>query len=320
MNQPISPIRRFLTAFANCLAPKPAVSIYAVGVIVWVAGMLLLGLKSGEGNLSYALLESTRSLWQTAFLWSIAAVALAALIYSVKSKKSLLTVVAYTVVYTSPYALFLLGIWTLDAFYFQHPATVETSSILGPIFVIFYVIGILYMRARAERDKDEAQMFFILPTFTVVILLVGITAVKLFTSNEYIYRDAFRMVIESVDRKGDPVKVQGTLTLNKSGNYSFSAISNEMMISPDDMPRTLKVVWAGDVNEPTEEGDYKFSVDLPKSKLAQRGPWNPNAEDFAGPGYSGPEVYFQINLKPASKDGHVLLKSIPIWLDEFIPH
>lgn len=319
MTQPTSLLRRFLAAFANCLAPKPAVFIYATGVIVWVAGMILLGLQSNEGNLSYALLESTNTLWQVAFLWSIVGVAIAALIYCLKEKKSLLAVVAYTVVYTSPYALFLLGVWTLDAFYFQHPATVETSGLLGPIFAIFYAIGILYMFLRASRDKEEAQMFFILPTFTVVILLVGMTAFKLFTSNEYIYRDAFRLVIDSVDRQADPVKVRGTLTLNKAGSYTFSAISNEMMISPDDMPRSLKVVWEDAGKAPAVEGSYGFSLDIPKSKLAQRGPWNPDSGNYIGTEYSGPEVYFQVNLQANANNSQALLRSVPIWLDEFIP-
>lgn len=320
MSKPLSPLRRFLAAFASSLEPKPAAVIYTLGVIAWVLGMFLLGMQSSESNLFYALIEDTRSIWQTAFLWSVAVVAVASLVYCAKARRSLLTAVSNTVVYTSPYALFLLGVWTLDAFYAQHPATVETTSILGPIFVIFYVIGILYMWARAPKGRDEALPFFILPTFTVVILLIGMTAYKLFTSTDYIYRDAFRLIVQSVDRKGETVKVRGTLTLNKAGDYKYVAISNEMAPYPADMPQPIKVAWDNGGAEPATEGEYGFSLDLPKSQPSRRTAWTPAGTDPSAPGFSGPEVYFQISLRSAGPDNaRALLKSMPVWLDEFMP-
>lgn len=316
MDKPLSPLRRFLSAFANSLEPKPASLIYTVGVVVWVGVMIVMALQSGDNNLPYVLLDGSNSFWQTAFLWSLLAVAVAALIHSLKAKKTLLGVVAYTVVYASPYALFLLGVWTLDAIYFQHPATVETTSMLELIFVIFYVIGIVYMRVRASRDKEEAHLFFILPTFTVVILLIGMTTFKLFTSNEYIYRDAFYLTLRSVDRSQDPVKVTGTLTLNKAGNYKFSAISNQMILFPEDIPQPLIIKWAKGGEQPTQKGDYDFSIDLPQGQEIQH---YPPPDDPMGPDYSGPEIYFQISLQGTPKNTQALLRSLPLWLNEFIP-
>ncbi len=310
MDKPLSPLRRFLSAFANSLEPIPACRIYSVGVIVWIAGMIILGLQSGGNNLPYVLLEGTDS-WQMAFLWGLIAAALAALAYCIKAKKNLLGALAYTVIYASPYALFLLGVWTLDAIYYQHPATIETTNMLELIFVIFYIIGIVYMRMRATRDKDEAHIFFILPTFTVVILLLGMTTFKLFTSNDYIYRDAFRLVIRSVERSPNSTKVAGTLTLNKAGNFKFSAFNNQIIIFPEDSPQSLAIQWSNGGKEPSQEGSYDFSINLPKSREVTRQPMDP-----LGTAYDGPEAYFQISLQADGNNSQALLRSLPIWLNE----
>lgn len=318
MSTKISPLRRFLAAFANSLDPRAATKAFSFGVLVWVAAMLVLGASSERGNVLYGLIEDTHSNWQVAFLWSIAAVALASVVDCVRTKKGLLSVLSNTIVYTSPYALLLLGIWSLDAVYAQHPATIETMSILGPIFVIFYVIGILYMRLRAAKGRDESLPFFVLPTFTVVILLLGMTTYKLFTSNDYIYRDAFQLTIKSVDRSADAVKIRGVLTLNKAGNYSFQALSNEMRAFETDMPQPLKIEWSASENMPSSEGEYEFFINLPNSRISHnqrhRAPNTPPDIDWGGP-----EAYFQISLNPSEpQSSRTFLKSIPIWFDEFV--
>lgn len=319
MSKPSSPLRRFLQAFVGSLEPKPASVIYAVGVIAWVAAMVMLALQSGEGSLFYTLLGGSSMLWQTGFLWSLLAVAVAALVYVLKAGRPLLSVLAYMVVYASPCALLLIGMWTLDAIYFQHPATVETNSMLDLTFVVFYVIGIIYMRMRASRDKEEAHLFFLLPTFTVVALLIGLTAFKLFTSNDYIYRNAFQIAIQSVDRTGDPIKIAGTLILNKGGNYSFAAFENQASLLPEDASHPLSIRWANGGQTPSAEGEYGFSIVLPQSDVAKRESSDAFSDDPMNSDFGGPEIYFQINMQGDGQKAPEPLRSLPIWLADFAP-
>jgi len=318
MNKPLSPLRRFLQAFSSSLEPKPACLIYAIGVIAWVATMIILGLRSGEGGLLYTLLTGSGTLWQTSFLWSLPAVAVAASVYAIKARRPLLSVPAYLIVYTSPYALLLIGMWTLDAIYFQHPATIE-ASMMGPIFVVFYIIGIVYMRARASRDREDAHLFFLLPTFTVAVLLISLTAYKLFTSNDYIYRDAFQLVIQSVDRTGDPIRVTGTLTLNKDGNYRFMAFGNHASPISEDASRPLSIQWANSAQAPSVQGEYGFSIALPQADAARRRVPDGLSDDPMNPDFSDPEVYFQISLQGDNQKASEPLRILPIWLEELTP-
>ena len=315
MSQPSSSLRRFLQAFSNSLEPKPASLIYAFGVIAWIAGMIVLGLRAGENGLSYALLNSSHAVWQSAFLWSVLAVAVAALAYAIKAKRPLLSVLAYAIVYTSPYALFLLGVWVLDTIHFQHPATVEALSMLNPILAIFYIIGIAYMRMRASREKEEAHLFFLLPTFTVVILLLGLTTYRLVSSNEYIYRDAFQLAIQSVNRSGDPIRVDCTLTLNKAGNYDYSAACNQVNPLSDSTLQPLNIQWGNGGPPPSKEGEYRLSIAIPQSAAAQRH----MPPDLLPDDFGGPELYLQISLQDPAKKTEIPLRNIPIWLADFAP-
>lgn len=320
MSKPSSPLRRFLQAFISSLEPKPASVIYAVGVITWVAAMIIQALQSDEGGLFYTLLGGSNMFWQLGFLWSLFAVAVAALVYVFKAGRPIWNVLAYMVVYASPCALLLIGMWTLDAIYFQHPATVETNSMLDLTFVVFYIIGIIYMRLRASRDKEEAHLFFLLPTFTVVALLISLTAYRLFTSNDYIYRNAFQIAIQSVDRTGDPIKITGTLILNKGGNYSFAAFENQTNLIPEDEASSpLSIQWANGAQTPSAEGEYDFSIALPQSDVAKQQSREMFSDEPMDPDFGGPEIYFQINKQGDDQKIPEPLRSLPIWLADFAP-
>lgn len=316
MSESPATLRRPLLIFTDAFEPRPVVAIYALGVVVWVAATLLIGLRPGESQLSYAVLEAFASAWQTAFGWGVATVALASLVYCLTQKKSLLAVLVNAMIFSAPFALFLLGTWSLDAFYHQHPATVETTKLFGPILMLFYVIGIAYMGWRTPGGREAALPAFMLSTATAVVLVLGLTGFKLFTSTEYIYRHAFDVLIETVDMEGQTARVQGILSINKEGSYVFSAVGNDFEVHPEEFPKPLTIEWVGKTSAPTEVGEHAFRITVPNVKPAAA--LNEPAGESAYDAFAyGPELYLQVSLPPSEGKSGEFLKGIPIWLREF---
>lgn len=317
-SEPPATLRRPLLIFTNAFDPKPVTVIYALGIVSWIFFTLALGFESKETDICYALLEVFGSAWQTAFLWSLAVVAATTAAYCLVRKKSLLVVAVNTMIYASPFALFLLGTWTLDGLYDQHPATVEMIKLFGPILILFYIIGIAYMIWRTPGGREEALPAFMLSTLTAVILVLGLTGFKLLSSNEYVYRNAFNVAVEGVNRQGNIAQVQGVLTINKAGPYVFSVIGNERDFFPHRGEDSPTIEWIGKPSAPSEIGEYKFRITMPNAGPSRSmspeggGPMNP-LEMFP----QGPDVYLQISLPATDGKSSAFLKGLPIWLEAF---
>lgn len=315
MSEPIPPFRRVLQAFISAFDPKSSVLIYAFGVIVWVIATVLIGMRPGESEILYGLLEAFGTAWLVAFGYAVAAVALGSLIACLKHKKSLLGVLSNTILFSSPFALFLLGKWTLDALYERHPATEEMIALFGPILMLFYIVGILYMRWRTTTSRDAALAAFMLSTCTAVILILGLTGFKLFTSSEYIYRDAFQVSVQKVDIKGDTATVSGVVTIKKPGSYVFGATRNDQEIYSEELSKPLQIEWGGKSPASGEMGDHPFRITLANIKKIREMRGNPAFPD--GSLAFGPELYLQISLPSENGLPGVYLKGIPIWLSEY---
>ncbi|MFV0338382.1 MAG: hypothetical protein ACK5LK_09105 [Chthoniobacterales bacterium] len=316
MSATVSPLRRSLLSFTNTFEPRPVTIIYVIGVIVWAAATFILGYKTGEEQISYAVFEAFGSAWQDAFLWGLAAVAIASIVYCIIQKKNFLAVLINSLIYVSPFALFLLGTWTLDLFYDRHFATVETTRLFGPIFMLFYLIGILYMTWRLPKGREEVLPAFMLPTMTVALLILGLTAFRVFTSTDYVYRDAFMVTVDNISKSGDTTLVDGVLTIKKAGAYLFTVVGNEMELSFEEASNLPSIKWTGEVTKPSAEGDYPFHMVIPKSAGTVTIE-EPTEENYMYLPPHGPRAYLQVNL--AEQDGKptTFVKSLPIWLEEY---
>ncbi len=309
--------RRPLLAFVNAFDPKAATVIYAAGLVVWFAVTLILGLKAGEDELSYAVLEAFSTAWQTAFLWSVAAVALLSMLDCVTRKKSPVAILAHATVFASPFALFLLGTWALDAFYQDHPATLEMTNLFGPFLMVFYLLGIVYMGVRIPGGREAALPAFTLSTTTAVLLVLAFTGGKLFSSTEYIYRDDFGLVLESVDQQGDTVRIQGVVSINKPGPYAFSAIRNDFLWNLAEPPSDLEIVWPQSKKTPVGTGEHPFTITYASRKPKPLPAPGGNLDEDSPAGFeSRPDLYLHVSL--AGRDGKpdAFIKTIPLWLHD----
>ncbi|MFV0415205.1 MAG: hypothetical protein ACK5NG_02435 [Chthoniobacterales bacterium] len=321
MNASVSPVRRSLLSFTNTFEPKPITIIYIFGVIVWAAMTFILGYKPDETQVSYAVFEAFGSAWQKAFLWSLAAVAVASAFYCVIRKKNIMMVLIASLIYVSPFALFLLGVWTMDAIYYRHFATVETTRLFGPIFMLFYLIGIIYMTWRIPKGREEALPAFMLPTMTVTLLILGLTAFRLFTSTDYIYWNAFNIMVNEINRQDDTTQVQGVLTINKAGEYSFLVVGGEIDLTYDDQAATPTIAWVEGNVTPSTTGDHSFEIVIPKNKLQEQQARVTDpalaAEPYTDIPPYNPEAYLQVSIVGEDGKPNTFIKSLPIWTEEY---
>ncbi|RRJ98254.1 hypothetical protein Ga0100231_004485 [Opitutaceae bacterium TAV4] len=301
-----------MSALATAINPQSTAAVLLLGLLVWIVLILVGGLFSISKDQvsSYSVLEIFENRWENAFLWSSGIVLLASLLASVRARLPKLSIVTNLILYLSPFTLVFIGFSLLDALYRNHPVTRDMHQTMGIVLILFYLIGILYFRTKARRNKDEAIAAFLLPPYIVALLFTVFAVFQLLTSIEYIYRNAFYLTVKSVETKGGEVHIDGTFHVNKAAPYVFSAMRNEMMEMPMEEPgSTATLVWEKK-DSPSSEGEYAFRItykERKKEKAREGG--DPSSE--SGYNYE-PEVYLQVSL-PAENGGYPKsVKSLPI--------
>ncbi len=126
-----------------------------------------------------------------------------------------------------------------------------------PVVVCFYLFGFLWM---SVRKADGAFVRAVLPPVLAGLMIIAFVAVPVFTSNAFLYRNAFEFtVLKSTNSNGTTV-TEGVLEIRKSGHYQFSAphfsLDNYGMASA---PEAGKITW-GAAGEPKQGMIGRFPI------------------------------------------------------------
>lgn len=296
-----------LSSLATAINPQSTSAVLTIGLLVWIILILVGGLFSiSKDQFSgYSILEIFESRWESAFLWSSGIVFLASLLASIRARLPKLSIITNLILYISPFTLVYIGFSILDAIYRNHPIARDMHQTMGIVLILFYLVGILYFRAKSRRSRDEAIAAFLLPPYIVAALFTVIAVFQLLTSIEYIYRNAFYLTVNSVENKGGEVHIDGVFHVNKAADYVFSAMRNDMMETYMEEPGTnATIVWSK--GKPSAMGEYAFRISY-KERQKEKHP----APDYYSYEYD-PEVYLQVSL-PAENGGYPKsVKSLPI--------
>jgi hypothetical protein len=92
-----------------------------------------------------------------------------------------------------------------------------------PLTLVFYLLGLAW--ASFSKEEHAANNFkrTVLPPLLGGCLIVGMIAVPVFTSNYFIYRNAFALKVSKVAIENGAMTVDGTLEIHKAGHYAFTA-------------------------------------------------------------------------------------------------
>ncbi|MDR1282238.1 MAG: hypothetical protein LBK99_15665 [Opitutaceae bacterium] len=315
MNSSPVPQRRFLSILIEAIDPKATVTAFLAGWAAWIALILLSGLAgntagattAGNVTTGYSLLEIFENHWQSAFFGSAAIVLLAGIYQNAKRRLPWHAAFTNIILYVGPMALVLIGFAVLDALHKNHPLARDMHQTMGIVLVLFYLLGIGYLRVKARRESSESLSAFLLPTYVVAVLFVGLSVFQVLNSVEYVYRNAFWLTVQTVETRGGKVHITGTLHVNKAAPYICSAYRNDMIDTPETDSGETLIVWEN--ASPAAEGDYAFRITCKERKK------DPAIANGMPEGYYDyePLVYLQVSLKPEDGNGYPRsVKSLPI--------
>ncbi|AHF90154.1 hypothetical protein OPIT5_07855 [Opitutaceae bacterium TAV5] len=318
MNSSPAPQRRFLSILIEAIDPKATATAFFAGWVAWIALILLLGLAgntAGNATTGYSVLEIFENYWQSAFFGSAGVVLLVGIYQNAKRRLPWHAAFTNIILYVGPMTLVLIGFAILDALYKNHPLARDMHQTMGIVLVLFYLLGIGYLRLKSRRETGESLAAFLLPTYVVAVLFVGLSVFQVLNSVEYVYRNAFYLTVQSVETRGGQVHITGTLHVNKAAPYICSAYRNDMIDIPESDSGETVIVWKD--ASPTAEGDYAFRITCKERKndvAATRG-MPEGYYDYE------PLVYLQVSLKPDGENSYPKsVKSLPISTWEIVDY
>lgn len=204
----------------------------------------------------------TIGLWPIPFLLGLVFLILGGL----GDKRSLLS--ALTAYLLPPVALFVAALVCV-AIYPSPSFTDELSGFL-PVAGLFSIFGWAWMRLRASAGPGGQWLRAAMPPLFGGFMILAFVVVPVFTSNAFLYRNAFVLNVIKVERSDGGLLATCVLEVHKPGHYRFSAPSHFfmepiLMEGEHQMP-VAKIIW-GAAGEPGEGADGSFPLQISWDKL-----------------------------------------------------
>jgi hypothetical protein len=193
---------------------------YTAGVVGWLIGMLVvLGLA---WPLASPDTVSTAVMWAIGKWWAAYAFGLVVLVVTAMVKKIPLqpSLTGYVVPVALMVLLAMACLWV-------YPNTGFREELLSymPVAVVFYVLSLLWVSLR-KQNQGKGDMFrTVVPPLFGGIMILALVAVPVFTSNAFIYRNAFDLDVSEVKHPDKSMVAKCVLEIRKPGDYEFRAPS-----------------------------------------------------------------------------------------------
>lgn len=254
---------------------KRSSSLFGLGIFVWIASMMLLfvvDLLLQPGTSPEVMLMGALGKWWIGFGLGAVFILLAGL------KKIPLLSSALSA-YVLP-VLVLGGIILACLLVYPDPGLRE--SLLGyiPVVVVFYAAGWGWALLRKGFKGEWVRL--VLPPVLGGVMLILMVAIPVFTSNAFIYRDAFVLKIQEMNTEDGKISAKCVLEINKPGDYRFQVPNASIFDavgfyegdpSEIDVPKGV-LVWTHGKPEAGAEGSYELIMEWPVSVRALANTWD----------------------------------------------
>ncbi|MEI6033468.1 MAG: hypothetical protein WCS65_04185 [Verrucomicrobiae bacterium] len=234
-------------------------SLFLSGVLGWVAGTILL--FAAAWPLTKPETFSEALMWSVAHWWIAFAFGFVVLVVRGALGKGFPGAAAAA--YLLPVVVIAGATGICLAIY---PNAGFWEEILGclPVVLVFYVFGFLWMLVRKEERQQFARG--VLPPIIGGLMILTFVAVPVFTSNAFLYRDAFGFTVLKTTQRDGKIVAEAVLDIRKPGNYQFAAPQfgfYELGNGPDFNPEKAKgeISW-GAAGEPKEGKTGTFPVQI----------------------------------------------------------
>ncbi len=247
-----------LPTASSCVKPL------AAGLIGWVLGFLLL--LAASWPIIHPEVISIAALWALSHWW-IAFLFGAVILVAVGtlSRKP----------FGTDLLAYLLPVGVLLAiagiFIMIYPDATFRDDLLSSLAMVFLFQAIGLAWVCSKKSENSRFTMSILPAIIGGLVILTMVAAPAFTSNPFIYRNAFALLVTKTSLSDGAILADGVLEIKKPGSYRFSA---PRYIYPDGTTSTEdeefvelgKITW-GSAGAPSENsaGSFPFQIRWEKS-------------------------------------------------------
>lgn len=235
---------------------------FAAGVVGWILGLfVILGLA---WPLTSPDTVSTAVMWAIGYWWAAYSFGLVLLVITALIKKAPLqpSLLGYIVPVAVMAALALACLWIYPNSGFRE----ELMSYM-PVAVVFYLLSLLWVTLRKPTETKGDLLRTVVPPLFGGIMILALVAVPVFTSNAFIYRNAFAFDVLEVKHPEKSMVAKCLLVIHKPGDYEFRAPSFYYfdMMDPDTADGTnaptSTINW-GEAGKPAAGATGKFPLEI----------------------------------------------------------
>lgn len=245
---------------ASCAKPLTA------GLIGWVLGFILL--LAAAWPIIHPEVFSIAALWALshwwiAFLFGAVVLVTVGFITRQPFGTDLLS-------YLLPVCILVL---ISGVFIMIYPDTTFRSDLLGSLGAIclFQAVGLIWISVKKSESGKSRLTLSVLPAVFGGLVILTMLAVPVFTSNSFIYRNAFTLAVTKTSLSDGAVLADAVLEIKKPGSYRFSAprynyLDNATASVDEGFVELGKITW-GSAGAPGEKsvGSYPFQIRWEKS-------------------------------------------------------
>lgn len=244
------------------VAPNPAFSkLFGTGLLGCVVGSL--ALFGAAWPLAPAESVSTATMWAISHWWI--AFAFGAVLLIVRGLISRLSIATALMAYLLPAASLMAVVGICLAIY---PDRGFRSDLFGfmPLVLIFYILGFLWMTFAPKESQKTTFLRAVLPAVIGGAIILGLVAVPVFRSDNFVYRNAFGLVVTKNTISNGAMTADAVLEIRKPGNYDFTAprfspFNGEETLDMDASIELGKITWgAGGTPKEGTSGTYPLQI------------------------------------------------------------
>ncbi|MEX1114837.1 MAG: hypothetical protein WEB53_06280 [Akkermansiaceae bacterium] len=233
----------------------------STGLIGWALGVLIL--------LGLAWPIAKPESFAIAVIWAIshwwAAFALGAVLLIARGLISRLAIGSAMLAYLLPATILLAVAGICQLVYPDRGFREDLFSYL-PLVLIFYIIGLIWSSLSKDETDQAGFIRAVLPAALGGLIILGFVAVPVFSSNAFIYHEAFDLKVTDRKLQNGSIAANAVLEIRKPGNYNFTApryiySAFEEMGATDSTIEYGQITWgtAGEP-KPNATGSYPFQV------------------------------------------------------------
>lgn len=233
---------------------------FGAGIAGWILGLLILfGLAwplTSPDTVSNAVMWAIRY-WWAAFAFGLAALVGTAVVRKIPLLKPLLA-------YVLPAGVMALLVLVCTLIY-PHFGFREDLLSFVPVAAVFYIVSWLWITFR--KESGEGILRAVTPPLFGGILILAWVAIPVFSSNGFIYRNAFTLEVLDVEFPEQSLVAKCVLEIRKPGDYDFKAppLYFSEMFFPESLEQegaaAGSVVW-GDAGKPGPDATGRYPLEI----------------------------------------------------------